>query len=66
MPDYPFENEDLRDSTQLFHLEPAANLPELLLMKQRQLFQLKSRVINVVRSFKGQIFTGTTKKCLVS
>ena len=29
-----FENKDLEDSTQLFDLEPAANLPELLLMKQ--------------------------------
>ena len=32
-----FENKDLEDSTQLFDLEPATNLPELLfvLMEQR-------------------------------
>ena len=30
-----FENEGLEDSTQLFGLEPATNLPALLLMKQR-------------------------------
>lgn len=35
VPDDLFENEDLEDSTQLFDLEPATNLPELLLMKQR-------------------------------
>ena len=35
VPDDLFENEDLEDSTQLFNLEPATNLPELLLMKQR-------------------------------
>ena len=35
VPDDLFENENLENSTQLFDLEPATNLPELLLMKQR-------------------------------